>query len=284
MFTLARTKKQKLRCHITAVDKIVIARKDEIIDPALYKRIAAIPNPGREQQIELGTGKVWKHLMLLQEKPKYAFLRNLPPQIEEALKATRVNNLMVREMEWLSTFPYFYHNTLAVTLLVSYMCFLKSAAPPDPQVTIAGLLHNCGMSRVPLFIIEKHSFLDDDERQYIYQHPLFSALLLCYYTGSFDKQSVLLAQEHHERDQKNGYPFGLAPRFEESRWIRLCDRFIALISSRPYRPSIDLENAMEILEAETRARIHSDDDLDLLKTLLSQSRQSYSLKKSRDFV
>ncbi len=271
MFTLVRTKKQKLRCHITAVDKNVIARKGEAVDETLFKRIAAIPNPEREQQTELGTGKIWKHMMLLQAKPTYAFLRNLPPQIDEALKATRVNILMVREMEWLSTFPYFYHNTLAVTLLISYMRFLKSNAPPDPQVTIAGLLHNCGMSRVPLFIIEKHSFLDDDERQYIYQHPLFSALLLCYYTGSADNKSVLLAQEHHERDKKNGYPFGLVPHFEESRWIRLCDRFIALISSRPYRPSIDLENAMEILEAETRARVHSDEDFDLLKALLSHS-------------
>jgi len=63
-----------------------------------------------------------------------------------------------------------------------------------------------------------------------------------------------IIRHHHERWDGSGYPDGL--RGEQipllARILQIADIFDALTSERPYKPALSVQEALEILEEETR--------------------------------
>ena len=69
----------------------------------------------------------------------------------------------------------------------------------------------------------------------------------------FSAQVARLVLDHHERLDGSGYPRGLgAPDLDiETRILAVCDVFDALLSKRVYRPAWTLEEALELISAES---------------------------------
>lgn len=113
------------------------------------------------------------------------------------------------------------------------------------------LLHDIGMSRIPLFIRDKNMPLKGEEKDKILLHPLAGIKMLQKLNLGFDEmnQAVL---EHHERLDGSGYP-GHAKENGISRFGRLCavaDSFSAMITTRPYAPGKDPRSASAELAAD----------------------------------
>jgi diguanylate cyclase (GGDEF)-like protein len=113
----------------------------------------------------------------------------------------------------------------------------------------AGTLHDIGKIAIPDAILEKKGALDEDEWVFVRKHTLIGERIL----GAAPALSRVakIVRSSHEWFDGSGYPDGLAG--EEiplsSRIISVCDAFDAMISHRPYRPSMSVKLACDELRA-----------------------------------
>ena len=76
---------------------------------------------------------------------------------------------------------------------------------------------------------------------------------------SFDQ--LMMVYQHHEWQNGNGYPVGITVE-EIHPWAKICvvaDVFEALTSDRPYRKSMPISKAMEIMDRESN--VHFDEEI-----------------------
>jgi len=119
------------------------------------------------------------------------------------------------------------------------------------KIEVASLLHDIGIIGVPEYILHKVEKLTDDEYMQIKKHVEYGLKIL----GSIKQLDsvVTIIKCHHERYDGTGYPYGL--KGEEipigSRIIALADTFDALTSTRAYRGSISVEEAIEQIKEQS---------------------------------
>jgi HD-GYP domain len=121
---------------------------------------------------------------------------------------------------------------------------------PDDQLRIlsyAGILHDIGKIGIPESILGKKDLLDDQERQFIEQHPVFGERII--EPIDFLAPVRSLVRHHHERYDGSGYPDGL--KGEQiplmARILNAADTYDAITSTRPYQVAKDDEQAIEIV-------------------------------------
>jgi HD-GYP domain-containing protein (c-di-GMP phosphodiesterase class II) len=116
------------------------------------------------------------------------------------------------------------------------------------DLEVASILHDIGKIGTPDHILRKPSRLTDEERDIIKKHPEYGWAVLRVVPG-FERVSLFVLH-HHEAFDGTGYPAGL--RGDEipigSRIVSVMDSFDAMISSRPYRRGLSLEEAIRRLE------------------------------------
>lgn len=113
------------------------------------------------------------------------------------------------------------------------------------RITLGGFLHDLGKISVPDSILKKPGRLNDDEYETIMNHPEIGArILIGHPLASLVKNAIL---HHHERPDGAGYPFGLdeGNLSIDSRIVSICDAFDAMTSTRPYRRSLPLDQALK---------------------------------------
>ena len=105
-------------------------------------------------------------------------------------------------------------------------------------------LHDLGKIGVHDYILTKLDKLTQEEWEEIKQHSLKSAEILR--PLSFLGGVVTLVEQHHERYDGLGYPYGL--KGEEiklgARIMAVADSFDAMVTNRPYRKAFPLEKAV----------------------------------------
>jgi HD-GYP domain-containing protein (c-di-GMP phosphodiesterase class II) len=115
----------------------------------------------------------------------------------------------------------------------------------------AAILHDIGKIGVPDAILRKPAKLTEEEYATIKKHPEYGWAVLRAVPG-FERVSLFVLH-HHEAFDGKGYPAGL--RGEEipigSRIVAVMDSFDAMVSSRPYRKGLPLDEAIRRLEADT---------------------------------
>ena len=117
------------------------------------------------------------------------------------------------------------------------------------DLEVAAILHDIGKIGTPDHILKKPAPLTHEEREIIKKHPEYGWAVLRVVPG-FERVSLFVLH-HHEAFDGSGYPAGL--RGDEipigSRIVSVMDAFDAMISSRPYRKGLSLEEAIRRLEA-----------------------------------
>lgn len=117
------------------------------------------------------------------------------------------------------------------------------------DLEVAAILHDIGKIGTPDHILKKPGRLTDEEYAVIKKHPEYGWAVLRVVPG-FERVSLFVLH-HHEAFDGTGYPAGL--RGDEipigSRIVAVMDAFDAMISSRPYRRGLALEEAVRRLEA-----------------------------------
>lgn len=116
-----------------------------------------------------------------------------------------------------------------------------------PDMEVAALMHDIGKVGVPDAILHKPARLTEDEYAIIKKHPEYSWTVLRLLPGY--ERASLFALHHHENFDGTGYPAGLANNEIPigSRIVSVLDAFDAMISSRPYRRGLPVEEGIRRL-------------------------------------
>lgn len=103
------------------------------------------------------------------------------------------------------------------------------------DLTLAGLLHDIGKTKIPDEVLNKESRLTDEEFDLIKQHPHFGYdILKLQPVSSHIKRAALM---HHERGDGSGYPMGLTldEIDDYALIIAIADVYDAMTAARSYR-------------------------------------------------
>ncbi len=124
--------------------------------------------------------------------------------------------------------------------------------PEEEQagLRVASLVHDVGKSVVPAEILTKPTSLNPLEMGMVKVHPEEGRNVLR--SIEFPWPVAEIVHQHHERMNGSGYPRGLKGDeiLREARVLAVADVVEALVSHRPYRPALELAQAMEKIRAD----------------------------------
>jgi putative nucleotidyltransferase with HDIG domain len=122
------------------------------------------------------------------------------------------------------------------------------------RIRRAGALHDIGKAEVPDEVLGLARPLGGEEFELIRSHAIAGARAVAVHG---DAELTAIVRHHHERFDGRGYPDGLAGAAIPlgARIIAVADSFDAVTSERPYRPVLDQEEALELLEREGGAQL-----------------------------
>jgi HD-GYP domain-containing protein (c-di-GMP phosphodiesterase class II) len=114
-------------------------------------------------------------------------------------------------------------------------------------------LHDVGKISIPLEILQKPSSLTPSEWEIVKRHPIAGRELL---DNTFMKEAGRIVEQHHERLDGSGYPYGLAGDevLIEAAIVAVADTYDAMTTDRPYRRALPPEEALA--EIERHAGVH----------------------------
>lgn len=142
---------------------------------------------------------------------------------------------------------------------------------------LGALLHDIGEIGVPEMILLKPGPLTEDEFAVLKQHPVFGAKVL-ENAASF-RPILPYVLYHHERYDGHGYPFGLVGKEipVEGRLIAVVDAFDAMISDRPYRRGLSLDEAINEL-SRNRGQMFDPDIVDALIRAVQKEKPTWMFR------
>lgn len=117
-------------------------------------------------------------------------------------------------------------------------------------IRYAAPMHDAGKIGIPDRILLKAGKLDQKEWEVMKEHAAIGAKILEGSKTKFIQMGEVIALNHHEKWDGNGYPNGLKGQNIPlaGRITAVADVFDALLSKRPYKESFPLEKSMEIIE------------------------------------
>ena len=146
-------------------------------------------------------------------------------------------------------------STYAHSMNVGLLCnvfadWLEFGENEKKTLTVAGILHDIGKTRVPLEIIQKPARLSEEEYQIIKKHTEYGFAILT--ENKLDYHIRYTALQHHERMDGSGYPLGLAGDHidEYARIVSIIDVYDAMTSPRVYRGPTCPFDVIQIFEEE----------------------------------
>lgn len=216
----------------------VKAQKHKMFDPYIVDAICEITEAER----------FWLDLENIGTEPD--ILERLRPKTYShmsILELTDISEVFAAIIDKKSRFTHLHSVGLA-----DYTCRLSSLYGFDSnkaaKLKIAGLLHDLGKLSVPNSILDKPGRLTHEEFTVIKSHTYYTRLILSKIDGIDDICDW--ASNHHETLRGTGYPdrLGTDRLSLESRIMAVCDIYQALTESRPYRPSMSKEAAINIID------------------------------------
>ncbi len=139
------------------------------------------------------------------------------------------------------------HSTRLAEWAIHVASELGLEEPALADIEVSALLHDIGKVGIPDAILNKPARLTPEEYELMKKHPEYGWAVLHQVPGF--QQASLLILHHHESYDGKGYPGGL--RGDEipigSRIVSVIDAFDAMVSSRPYRTGLPLEEAVRRL-------------------------------------
>jgi HD-GYP domain-containing protein (c-di-GMP phosphodiesterase class II) len=112
------------------------------------------------------------------------------------------------------------------------------------QLVQAASLHDIGKVAIPDAIITKPGPLDDQEWEFMRRHTLIGERILA--AAPALSAAARLVRSSHEAWDGTGYPDALAGIEIPlgARIIAICDSFDAILSTRPYSPPKEIDDAL----------------------------------------
>jgi putative nucleotidyltransferase with HDIG domain len=140
------------------------------------------------------------------------------------------------------------HQRWVAKLACAIAAELSWDEPRIETLRTAALLHDIGKIVVPAEILSKPGKLTETEMTLIRQHVVAGAETVA--GIDFEGTVAEIISQHHERLDGSGYPAGLKDGeiLPEARILAVADCVEAMISHRPYRAALPLEEALSEIE------------------------------------
>ena len=116
----------------------------------------------------------------------------------------------------------------------------------------AAPMHDIGKIGIPDHILLKPGKLSPDEWEVMARHPLIGAQIIGDDPSPLMRMSRDIAENHHEKWDGSGYPFGRAGAEIPlaARIVAVADVFDALTTARPYKPAWSVEDSVALIDRE----------------------------------
>ena len=134
------------------------------------------------------------------------------------------------------------------------------------KLKISGYLHDIGKIGIDPGLIEKAGPLTDDEFDQVKLHTYYTGQILDSLSISeWFNEAVVWAKNHHEKIDGTGYPYALQEEDLDvgSKIVAFADIIAALMEDRPYRKSLHVDTAFDIIRQNLAAKI-SDQMFDVI--------------------
>lgn len=149
---------------------------------------------------------------------------------------------------------YLYYHSIAVAI---FSVFIARASGQFNQrlleiVGLGGFLHDIGCTQLSKTIVCSPTDLTDDQWTEMQLHPKLGLKMIENTVGIPDEVRHIVYQ-HHEQPCGRGYPNGLRGHviYYPAKIVAIADAFSALISKRPFRPAMTVEQAVETLKIDS---------------------------------
>ena len=242
-----------LYLFVTAMDQSVIARPNFKIKKHCWDELPLFSSESDLKTQFLLNNNIFHQFQNIIEENKYSFLfenRFEKDQVLEKFSEVKLPQIYLKELEWLKRFGYYYHHTLAITmLLIKYGIDTKLSDGFMENMIEAALVHDIGLTRLHYNLLFSHALFQDDEKLIMQQHSIISYLLLGYYSGRKKTSVGQIVLHHHSPDKfKEFMDWDNTENINNITWmIHNIGIFDALISNRPFRPSYKVESSLNYL-------------------------------------
>jgi putative two-component system response regulator len=159
----------------------------------------------------------------------------------------------------------------------------RSLGLPQEQLKAlhrGGYLHDVGKIAVSESILNKTTGLTEGELQIMQEHPV-TGERICKPLKSL-KLVLPIIRHHHERWDGSGYPDGLKGQEIPlaARIIQVVDIYDALITARPYKPQLNIDQVISIMQQESEGGACDPKLIERFIGLLQSGDALSSLKKT----
>ncbi|MEW9094097.1 MAG: HD-GYP domain-containing protein [Clostridiaceae bacterium] len=115
---------------------------------------------------------------------------------------------------------------------------------------IGAVLHDVGKTKVPITILNKEDKLSEEEFNEIKKHTIYGGEILRK-NYSISGDIIDIVEQHHERVDGRGYPYGLVNNniSKFAKVVCICDVFDAISNDRCYRKKFSPNDAYELILA-----------------------------------
>lgn len=116
------------------------------------------------------------------------------------------------------------------------------------EISIGAILHDIGKIKIPNNIINKKGKLTDKEFEEIKKHPIYGKEMLVK-NLAIPNNIIKIVEQHHERIDGNGYPYGLKGNqiCKNAKIVCICDVYDAVTNDRCYRKKFTPNDAYELI-------------------------------------
>jgi putative two-component system response regulator len=224
------------------LERVRLAEERQRAQEALRKAHNELEIRVKERTAELVKANEKLQIEIAERKRAEEELRQSHARLGRTLEGTV--NALVSAIEMGD--PYTAGHQWRVTQLACAIA--KEMGLPEEQIEgirMAGLIHDLGKINVPAQILSKPGPLTELEYGLIKAHPQLGYDVLKTIEFVWPVAQILL--QHHERMDGSGYPAGLLGEdiLLEARILAVADVVEAMVSDRPYRLALDIEEALE---------------------------------------
>jgi len=155
----------------------------------------------------------------------------------------------------------FRHSMFVCGTLTYFAHSIRIGTRDLERLTVGGLIHDIGKSKIPLEILDKPGKLDNADWLIMRDHPIYSREILRH-EPDLEPDTIAMAVHHHEKLDGTDYTDGLSgtQTNDNTRLIAIADVYSALIDKRSYKGSMSNEQALDPM-----ATLEGHLDMDLLK-------------------
>lgn len=114
------------------------------------------------------------------------------------------------------------------------------------RLSLGSYFHDIGKLAIPIEILNKPGKLTDDEWKVVKMHTTLGAEMMRKHEISCIREAAFIVEQHHERYDGKGYPFGLMGEeiSLEASIVSVVDAFDAMTTNRVYRGAMTFEEAI----------------------------------------